>query len=127
MPSVALLSWRILAIAFAFAQRVRWRSRPFRARTQRVPPHTALTCRFASKLFINQGDVLKFSSTDDIDPIVAMLDASALSDLDATVDWTVKSIVQIGIPDNSTFQPSDRRCKVSPANLVTHRNQQNQT
>jgi len=93
MPSVALLSWRILAIAFAFAQRVRWRSRPFRARTQRVPSHTALTYRFASKLFIHQGDVLKFSSTEDIGPIVGMLDASALSDLDATVDWTVKSIV----------------------------------
>ncbi|MBW4668037.1 MAG: dienelactone hydrolase family protein [Cyanomargarita calcarea GSE-NOS-MK-12-04C] len=46
----------------------------------------------APELFIRQGDVLKLSSVDEIRPIVAKVpDAQVLSDLDATVDWAVKS------------------------------------
>ena len=46
----------------------------------------------APELFIRQGDVSKLSSTDEIRPIVAKVpDAQVLSDLDATVDWAVKS------------------------------------
>jgi carboxymethylenebutenolidase len=46
----------------------------------------------APELFIRQGDVLKLSSVDEIRPIVAKVpDAQVLSDLDATVDWGVKS------------------------------------
>jgi carboxymethylenebutenolidase len=46
----------------------------------------------APELFIRQGDVLKLSSIDEIRAIVAKVpDAQVLSDLDATVDWSVKS------------------------------------
>ncbi|MCC5644721.1 dienelactone hydrolase family protein [Nostoc sp. CHAB 5824] len=46
----------------------------------------------APELFIRQGDVTKLSSIDEIRPIVAKVpDAQVLSDLDATVDWAVKS------------------------------------
>ncbi|BAY22008.1 twin-arginine translocation pathway signal [Calothrix sp. NIES-2100] len=46
----------------------------------------------APELFIRQGDVSKLSSIDEIRPIVAKVpDAQVLSDLDATVDWAVKS------------------------------------
>ncbi|MEH2275976.1 MAG: dienelactone hydrolase family protein [Nostoc sp.] len=46
----------------------------------------------APELFIRQGDVSKLSSTDEIRPIVSKVpDAQVLSDLDATVDWAVKS------------------------------------
>jgi carboxymethylenebutenolidase len=46
----------------------------------------------APELFIRQGDVSKLSSIDEIRPIVAKVpDAQVLSDLDATVDWGVKS------------------------------------
>jgi carboxymethylenebutenolidase len=46
----------------------------------------------APELFIRQGDVLKLSNIDEIRAIVAKVpDAQVLSDLDATVDWAVKS------------------------------------
>lgn len=46
----------------------------------------------APELFVRQGDVSKLSSIDQIRPIVAKVpDAQVLSDLDATVDWAVKS------------------------------------
>ncbi|BDI17017.1 carboxymethylenebutenolidase [Nostoc cf. commune SO-36] len=46
----------------------------------------------APELFVRQGDVSKLSSIDEIRPIVAKVpDAQVLSDLDATVDWAVKS------------------------------------
>ncbi len=46
----------------------------------------------APELFIRQGDVTKLSSIDEIRPIVAKVpDAQVLSDLDATVNWAVKS------------------------------------
>ncbi|MEH2423003.1 MAG: dienelactone hydrolase family protein [Nostoc sp.] len=46
----------------------------------------------APELFIRQGDVSKLSSVDQIRPIVAKVpDTQVLSDLDATVDWAVKS------------------------------------
>jgi carboxymethylenebutenolidase len=46
----------------------------------------------APELFIRQGDVSKLSSIDEIRPIVAKVpDAQVLSDLDATVNWAVKS------------------------------------
>ncbi|BAZ37127.1 twin-arginine translocation pathway signal [Calothrix sp. NIES-4101] len=46
----------------------------------------------APQLFIRQGDVSKLSNIDEIRPIVAKVpDAQVLSDLDATVDWAVKS------------------------------------
>ncbi len=46
----------------------------------------------APELFIRQGDVSKLSSIDEIRPIVAKVpDAQVLSDLDATLDWAVKS------------------------------------
>lgn len=46
----------------------------------------------APELFIRQGDVSKLSNIDEIRPIVAKVpDAQVLSDLDATVDWAVKS------------------------------------
>ncbi|MHC0066940.1 dienelactone hydrolase family protein [Nostoc sp. UIC 10890] len=46
----------------------------------------------APELFVRQGDVLKLSSIDEIRPIVAKVpDAQVLSDLDATVNWAVKS------------------------------------
>lgn len=46
----------------------------------------------APELFVRQGDVSKLSSVDQIRPIVAKVpDAQVLSDLDATVDWAVKS------------------------------------
>lgn len=46
----------------------------------------------APELFIRQGDVSKLSKIDEIRPIVAKVpDAQVLSDLDATVDWAVKS------------------------------------
>jgi carboxymethylenebutenolidase len=46
----------------------------------------------APELFIRQGDVSKLSSIDEIRPVVAKVpDAQVLSDLDATVDWAVKS------------------------------------
>ncbi|QDL08317.1 carboxymethylenebutenolidase [Brasilonema octagenarum UFV-E1] len=46
----------------------------------------------APELFVRQGDVSKLSSIEEIRPIVAKVpDAQVLSDLDATVDWTVKS------------------------------------
>lgn len=46
----------------------------------------------APELFIRQGDVSKLRSVDEIRPIVAKVpDAQVMSDLDATVDWAVKS------------------------------------
>ncbi|MBC6432104.1 dienelactone hydrolase family protein [Nostoc sp. HG1] len=46
----------------------------------------------APELFIRQGDVTKLSNIDEIRPIVAKVpDAQVLSDLDATVNWAVKS------------------------------------
>ncbi|MFN6570171.1 dienelactone hydrolase family protein [Dendronalium sp. ChiSLP03b] len=46
----------------------------------------------APEMFVRQGDVSKLSSIDEIRPIVAKVpDAQVLSDLDATVDWAVKS------------------------------------
>lgn len=46
----------------------------------------------APELFVRQGNVSKLSSIDEIRPIVAKVpDAQVLSDLDATVDWAVKS------------------------------------
>lgn len=46
----------------------------------------------APELFVRQGNVLKLSSIDEIRPIVAKVpDAQVLSDLDATVNWAVKS------------------------------------
>ncbi|MFN6514843.1 MAG: dienelactone hydrolase family protein [Nostoc sp. CreGUA01] len=46
----------------------------------------------APELFVRQGDVSKLSSIDEIRPIVAKVpDSQVLSDLDATVDWAVKS------------------------------------
>ncbi|MBW4613605.1 MAG: dienelactone hydrolase family protein [Desmonostoc vinosum HA7617-LM4] len=46
----------------------------------------------APQLFVRQGDVLKLSSIDEIRQIVAKVpDAQVLSDLDATVNWAVKS------------------------------------
>lgn len=46
----------------------------------------------APELFIRQGDVSKLSNIDEIRAIVAKVpDSQVLSDLDATVDWGVKS------------------------------------
>ncbi|MGI8500301.1 MAG: dienelactone hydrolase family protein [Hassallia sp.] len=46
----------------------------------------------APELFVRQGDVSKLSSIEEIRPIVARVpDAQVLSDLDATVNWAVKS------------------------------------
>ena len=46
----------------------------------------------APELFIRQGDVTKLSNIDEIRPIVAKVpDVQVLSDLDATVNWAVKS------------------------------------
>jgi carboxymethylenebutenolidase len=46
----------------------------------------------APELFIRQGDVTKLSNIDEIRPIVSKVpDAQVLSDLDATVNWAVKS------------------------------------
>jgi carboxymethylenebutenolidase len=46
----------------------------------------------APELFVRQSDVSKLSSIDQIRPIVAKVpDSQVLSDLDATVDWAVKS------------------------------------
>ena len=46
----------------------------------------------APQLFFRQGDVLRLSSVDEIRKVVAKVpDAQVLSDLDATVDWAVKS------------------------------------
>ncbi|MCC5614967.1 dienelactone hydrolase family protein [Nostoc sp. CHAB 5836] len=46
----------------------------------------------APELFVRQGDVSKLSTIDQILPIVAKVpDTQVLSDLDATVDWAVKS------------------------------------
>lgn len=46
----------------------------------------------APELFIRQGDVSKLGSVDEIRQIVAKVpDAQVLSDLEATVDWAVKS------------------------------------
>lgn len=46
----------------------------------------------APELFVRQGDVSKLSTIEEIRPIVAKVpDAQVLSDLDATVDWAVKS------------------------------------
>lgn len=46
----------------------------------------------APELFTRQGDVLKLSNIDEIRQVVAKVpDAQVLSDLDATVDWAVKS------------------------------------
>jgi carboxymethylenebutenolidase len=46
----------------------------------------------APELFVRQGDVSQLSNIDEIRPIVAKVpDAQVLSDLDATVDWAVKS------------------------------------
>ena len=46
----------------------------------------------APELFVRQGDVTKLSSIDEIRPIVAKVpDAQVLSDIDATVNWAVKS------------------------------------
>jgi carboxymethylenebutenolidase len=46
----------------------------------------------APQLFVRQGDVLKLSNIDEIRKVVAKVpDAQVLSDLDATVDWAVKS------------------------------------
>ncbi len=46
----------------------------------------------APEMFVRQGDVSKLSSIDEIRPIVAKVpDAQVMSDLDATVDWAMKS------------------------------------
>ncbi|MDZ8189354.1 MAG: dienelactone hydrolase family protein [Nostoc sp. ChiSLP02] len=46
----------------------------------------------APELFVRQGDVSKLSKIDEIRPIVAKVpDNQVLSDLDATLDWAVKS------------------------------------
>ncbi|MCF2145143.1 dienelactone hydrolase family protein [Desmonostoc muscorum LEGE 12446] len=46
----------------------------------------------APEMFVRQGDVSKLSSINEIRPIVAKVpDAQVLSDLDATVNWAVKS------------------------------------
>jgi carboxymethylenebutenolidase len=46
----------------------------------------------APELFVRQGDVSRLKSIDQIRPIVAKVqDAQVLSDLDATVQWAVKS------------------------------------
>jgi carboxymethylenebutenolidase len=46
----------------------------------------------APELFVRQGDVSKLSNIDEIRSIVAKVpDTQVLSDLDATVDWAVKS------------------------------------
>ncbi|MDF5731781.1 MAG: dienelactone hydrolase family protein [Rhizonema sp. PD38] len=46
----------------------------------------------APELFVRQGDVSKLTSIEEIRPIVDKVpDAQVLSDLDATVDWGVKS------------------------------------
>jgi len=46
----------------------------------------------APELFVRQGDVLKLSNIDEIRSIVTKVpDAQVLSDLDATVNWAVKS------------------------------------
>ncbi|MEA5571646.1 dienelactone hydrolase family protein [Calothrix sp. UHCC 0171] len=46
----------------------------------------------APELFIRQGDVSKLTNIDEIRPIVGIVpDAQVFSDLDATVDWAVKS------------------------------------
>lgn len=46
----------------------------------------------APELFVRQGDVSKLSSIEEIRPVVDEVpDAQVLSDLDATVDWGVKS------------------------------------
>lgn len=46
----------------------------------------------APELFVRQGDVSKLSSIEEIRPIVAKVpDTQVLSDLDATVNWAVKS------------------------------------
>jgi carboxymethylenebutenolidase len=46
----------------------------------------------APELFVRQGDVSKLSSIEEIRQVVAKVpDAQVLSDLDATVDWGVKS------------------------------------
>jgi carboxymethylenebutenolidase len=46
----------------------------------------------APELFVRQGDVSKLSNIDEIRPIVAKVpDAQVMSDLDATVDWAMKS------------------------------------
>lgn len=46
----------------------------------------------APELFVRQGDVSKLSNVEDIRKIVATVpDAQVLSDLDATVDWAVRS------------------------------------
>ncbi|BAY76853.1 dienelactone hydrolase [Nostoc linckia NIES-25] len=46
----------------------------------------------APELFVRQGDVSKLSSIDEIRPIIAKVpDAQVLSDLDATLNWAVKS------------------------------------
>lgn len=46
----------------------------------------------APELFVRQGDVAKLSNVDEIRSIVAKVpDAQVISDLDATVDWAVKS------------------------------------
>ncbi|WGV28570.1 dienelactone hydrolase family protein [Halotia branconii] len=46
----------------------------------------------APELFVRQGDVSKLSSIDEIRPVVAKVpDTQVMSDLDATVDWAMKS------------------------------------
>ncbi len=46
----------------------------------------------APQLFIRQGDVLRLSSVDEIRKVVAKVpDEQVLSDLDATVNWAIKS------------------------------------
>ncbi|URD51263.1 dienelactone hydrolase family protein [Chroococcidiopsis sp. CCNUC1] len=46
----------------------------------------------APELFVRQGDVAKLSNVDEIRSIVTKVpDAQVISDLDATVDWAVKS------------------------------------
>lgn len=46
----------------------------------------------APELFVRQGDVSKLTNIEEIRPIVAKVpDAQVLSDLDATVNWAVKS------------------------------------
>jgi carboxymethylenebutenolidase len=56
----------------------------------------------APELFVRQGDVLKLSSIEEIRAVVAKVpDAQVLSDLDALLDWAVKSsqgnIERVGI------------------------------
>lgn len=54
--------------------------------------HVLGLAAIAPELFVRQGDVAKLSNVDEIRSLVAKVpDAQVISDLDATVDWAVKS------------------------------------